>query len=144
MRSPPGPARSAPARSSSARPACWKAAAPRPIGAPATLSTSSMPPTQPSGRPREDSKYPAHTLSRDIGDLCELIDDRVLDRMSVLYEGTPRTCSVCSVSLTLGAAGLLEGRRASTHWGARNNLHLFNATYSAERVTEDGKYLTSA
>src|SRR5690349_457126 len=74
----------------------------------------------------------------------ELNEDRVLGWMAVLDQGTKRTCSVCTGSLILGAAGLLEGRRASTHWGARNNLHLFNATYSPERVTEDGKYLTSA
>lgn len=74
----------------------------------------------------------------------ELNEDRVLGWMAVLDQGTKRTCSVCTGSLILGAAGLLEGRRASTHWGARNNLHIFNATYSPERVTEDGKYLTSA
>ncbi|MGA9580520.1 MAG: DJ-1/PfpI family protein [Allosphingosinicella sp.] len=74
----------------------------------------------------------------------EANDDRVLGWMAVLDEKTSRTCSVCTGSLILGAAGLLEGRRASTHWGARNNLQLFNATYSDERVTEDGKYLTSA
>ncbi|HEU0099211.1 MAG TPA: DJ-1/PfpI family protein [Allosphingosinicella sp.] len=74
----------------------------------------------------------------------EINDDRVLGWMAVLDAVTTRTCSVCTGSLILGAAGLLEGRRASTHWGARNNLHLFNATYSPDRVTEDGKYLTSA
>ena len=71
-------------------------------------------------------------------------EDRVLGWMAVLDAVTTRTCSVCTGSLILGAAGLLEGRRASTHWGARNNLHLFNATYSPDRITEDGKYLTSA
>lgn len=74
----------------------------------------------------------------------EVNQDRVLGWMAVLDAVTTRTCSVCTGSLILGAAGLLEGRRASTHWGARNNLHLFNATYSPDRITEDGKYLTSA
>jgi transcriptional regulator GlxA family with amidase domain len=74
----------------------------------------------------------------------ELGEERVLGWMAVLDAATTRTCSVCTGSLILGAAGLLEGRRASTHWGARNNLQLFNATYSPDRVTEDGKYLTSA
>ena len=74
----------------------------------------------------------------------ELNQDRVLGWMALLDENTTRTCSVCTGSLILGAAGLLEGRRASTHWGARNNLYLFNATYSPDRITEDGKYLTSA
>jgi len=74
----------------------------------------------------------------------EVNEDRVLGWMAVLDGVTKRTCSVCTGSLILGAAGLLEGRRASTHWGARNNLHMFNATYSPDRITEDGKYLTSA
>ena len=74
----------------------------------------------------------------------ELGEERVLGWMAVLDEVTKWTCSVCTGSLILGAAGLIEGRRASTHWGARDYLGHFNATYSAERVTEDGKYLTSA
>jgi transcriptional regulator GlxA family with amidase domain len=74
----------------------------------------------------------------------ELGEDRVLGWMAVLDAVTTWTCSVCTGSLLLGAAGLIEGRRASTHWGAREYLGHFNATYSAERVTEDGKYMTSA
>ncbi len=74
----------------------------------------------------------------------ELGEERVLGWMAVLDDVTKWTCSVCTGSLILGAAGLLEGRRASTHWGARDYLGHFNATYSAERVTQDGKYWTSA
>lgn len=74
----------------------------------------------------------------------EMGEERVLGWMAFLDDQTTRTCSVCTGSLLLGAAGLLEGRRASTHWGARDYLGHFGATYSAERVTEDGKYLTSA
>ncbi|HEX8379596.1 MAG TPA: DJ-1/PfpI family protein [Allosphingosinicella sp.] len=74
----------------------------------------------------------------------EMGEERVLGWMAVLDTVTTRTCSVCTGSILLGAAGLLEGRRASTHWGARDYLGHFGATYSAERVTEDGKYLTSA
>ena len=74
----------------------------------------------------------------------EMGEERVLGWMAVLDGVTKRTCSVCTGSLLLGAAGLLERRRASTHWGARDYLGHFNAVYSAERVTEDGKYLTSA
>jgi transcriptional regulator GlxA family with amidase domain len=74
----------------------------------------------------------------------EMGEERVLGWMAVLDAVTTRTCSVCTGSLLLGAAGLLEGRRASTHWGARDYLGHFGAAYSADRVTEDGKYLTSA
>jgi transcriptional regulator GlxA family with amidase domain len=74
----------------------------------------------------------------------ELGDEALRDWLRAIDAGTRRTCSVCTGSLILAAAGLLEGRRASTHWGARDRLGRFGATYSAERVTEDGKYLTSA
>ncbi len=74
----------------------------------------------------------------------EMGEERVLGWMAVLDAVTTWTCSVCTGSLLLGAAGLIEGRRASTHWGARDYLGHFGATYSADRVTQDGKYLTSA
>ncbi|MET0439863.1 MAG: DJ-1/PfpI family protein [Devosia sp.] len=57
---------------------------------------------------------------------------------------TRLTCSVCTGALILGAAGLLDRRRASTHWRARNALAGFSAIYSPDRVTHDGKYMTSA
>jgi len=71
-------------------------------------------------------------------------DMALLQWLAATDATTKRTCSVCTGSLILGAAGLLEGRRASTHWGAREYLSPFGATYSSERVTEDGKYMTSA
>jgi putative intracellular protease/amidase len=54
------------------------------------------------------------------------------------------TTSVCTGSLLLGAAGLLEGRTVTTHWHFADLLEGFGATYSAERVVADGKYLTGA
>ncbi|MEO7178882.1 MAG: DJ-1/PfpI family protein [Allosphingosinicella sp.] len=77
-------------------------------------------------------------VQRELGDMA------LLKWLAALDLTTKRTCSVCTGSLILGGAGLLEGRRASTHWGARNYLKHFGATYSSERVTEDGKYMTSA
>ena len=74
----------------------------------------------------------------------ELGDEALRAWLKALDAVTTRTCSVCTGSLILGAAGLLEGRRAATHWGARDYLGRFGATYSGERITEDGKYLTSA
>jgi cyclohexyl-isocyanide hydratase len=51
-------------------------------------------------------------------------------------------CSVCTGALLLGAAGLLRGYRAATHWGVRDALHDFGATPSNERVCVDRNRLT--
>ena len=51
-------------------------------------------------------------------------------------------CSVCTGSLLLGAAGLLQGYRAAVHWGAREALSQFGAEPSSERVCVDRNRLT--
>ena len=50
--------------------------------------------------------------------------------------------SVCTGSLVLGAAGLLRGKRATSHWGARDLLAAFGATPTAGRVVRDGNLFT--
>jgi transcriptional regulator GlxA family with amidase domain len=52
--------------------------------------------------------------------------------------------SVCSGSLLLGAAGLLRGRRATSHWGVCSLLPRFGAIPVAERWVEDGPVITAA
>ncbi|WP_367046721.1 DJ-1/PfpI family protein [Streptomyces sp. Je 1-332] len=54
------------------------------------------------------------------------------------------TTSVCTGSLLLAAAGLLKGRRATSHWLALAELERFGATSTGERVVFDGKYVTAA
>ncbi|WP_230194090.1 DJ-1/PfpI family protein [Streptomyces coriariae] len=54
------------------------------------------------------------------------------------------TTSVCSGSLLLAAAGLLEGRRATSHWLALDRLAEFGVEPTGERVVFDGKYVTAA
>ncbi|MGW3917069.1 DJ-1/PfpI family protein [Streptomyces sp. NPDC005070] len=54
------------------------------------------------------------------------------------------TTSVCTGSLLLAAAGLLKGRRATSHWLALDQLARFGAKPTRERVVFDGGYVTSA
>jgi len=50
--------------------------------------------------------------------------------------------SVCTGALVLGAAGLLKGKRAATHWASMPFLKAFGAEPVAERVVRDGKLCT--
>lgn len=50
--------------------------------------------------------------------------------------------SVCTGSLLLGAAGLLQGRRAATHWASMDMLSAFGAIPTDERVVHDGHVIT--
>lgn len=51
--------------------------------------------------------------------------------------------SVCTGALVLGAAGLLEDRRATAHWAYANELERLGAHYVRERWVEDGKLITA-
>lgn len=50
--------------------------------------------------------------------------------------------SVCTGALVLGAAGLLQGKRATTHWASHSLLELFGAIPVKERVVRDGNLMT--
>ena len=61
-----------------------------------------------------------------------------------VHRGTRFTTSVCTGSLVLGAAGLLEGLEATTHWAVLSGLQRFGATPVARRVVQQGKIITAA
>jgi transcriptional regulator GlxA family with amidase domain len=64
--------------------------------------------------------------------------------LAYLRGGAQLTTSVCTGSLILGAAGLLDGRRATTHWSMLDALPEFGATPVRERWVADGPVLTAA
>jgi cyclohexyl-isocyanide hydratase len=69
-------------------------------------------------------------------------DEEVLDWLREQAAHARYVGSVCTGSLVLGAAGLLRGRRATSHWGARDLLAAFGATPTPERVVRDGNLFT--
>jgi cyclohexyl-isocyanide hydratase len=75
----------------------------------------------------------------------ELMDDaRVLDWLRRQAEGADLVFSVCTGALLLGAAGLLKGVRATTHWSAFSLLPYFGAVPVDERVVTDGRLAFAA
>lgn len=71
-------------------------------------------------------------------------DERVLSWLRAAHETTTWTTSVCTGSLVLGSAGLLQGKRATTYWLALDELAQHGATPVSERVVIDGKVVTAA
>ncbi len=68
----------------------------------------------------------------------------VLDWLRAAHEHSRWTTSVCTGSLILGAAGLLRGLKATTHWLSRERLRDFGAEPTAQRVVRAGKIITAA
>ncbi|MGL5839318.1 MAG: GlxA family transcriptional regulator [Sphingorhabdus sp.] len=76
-----------------------------------------------------------------------LADVRLRDWLQAVAPKVPRLASVCSGSVLLGAFGLLDGRRATTHWRGLDALGERAPAISVDRSTlfvEDGRVLTSA
>ena len=78
------------------------------------------------------------------GTLAAMQDRPTLDFLAAQGARARYVTSVCTGSLILGAAGLLHGRRATSHWLTLEVLPMFGAIPVAERVVEDGNVITGA
>ncbi len=81
-----------------------------------------------------------------IGTRALLDDAVVLDWLRTAHATSRFTTSVCTGSLVLGAAGLLDGLTATTHWSVLESLRRFGAVPTTERVVEhlDRRIITAA
>jgi transcriptional regulator GlxA family with amidase domain len=78
------------------------------------------------------------------GDVAGNAGPAVLDWLRSAHETSTWTTSVCTGSLILAAAGLLQGRRATSHWLALEELRRLGVEPASERVVFDGKLVTAA
>ncbi|MFF3171648.1 DJ-1/PfpI family protein [Streptomyces sp. NPDC057900] len=78
------------------------------------------------------------------GQSARMTDETLLGWLRTADATSTWTTSVCTGSLLLAAAGLLEGRRATSHWLALDTLKEYGAEPTGERVVTDGKYVTAA
>jgi putative intracellular protease/amidase len=79
------------------------------------------------------------------GGVRPLLDDQdFLGWLRRVHATTRFTTSVCTGSLLLAAAGLLDGLTAATHWGAVGEIEAYGATYTTERVVRHDRIITSA
>jgi transcriptional regulator GlxA family with amidase domain len=78
------------------------------------------------------------------GQSAQMENRALLDWLRAADATSTWTTSVCTGSLLLAAAGLLEGRRATSHWLALDFLAGLGVESTGERVVFDGKYVTAA
>jgi putative intracellular protease/amidase len=71
-------------------------------------------------------------------------DEQFLGWLRRAHETSQWTTSVCTGSLLLGAAGILDGLQATSHWLALDTLARFGAHPVSRRVVEQGKVITAA
>jgi len=71
-------------------------------------------------------------------------DQPVVDWLRQVHPATTWTTSVCTGSIYLAAAGILDGQDAATHWARADELERHGARYSGQRMVEFGKVMTAA
>lgn len=92
----------------------------------------------------EVSKPDVLLIPGGIGTRALVHDDVILDWIRSAHKTSQFTTSVCTGSLLLAAAGLLKGRKATTHFSARPLLLKYGATPTEDRVVQEGKIITAA
>ena len=78
------------------------------------------------------------------GQVALMDDERLMSWLRTVDAHSTWTTSVCTGSLLLGAAGLLEGKRATSHWLGLEQLRAFGAEPVQGRWVVDGKVVTAA
>jgi putative intracellular protease/amidase len=73
-----------------------------------------------------------------------LEDERLVGWIRGAHETSEWTTSACTGSLLLGAAGVLDGLEATTHWLDMDDLERYGAHPTGRRVVEQGKVVTAA
>jgi len=73
-----------------------------------------------------------------------LKDEALLDWVRSVSQTAQWCASACTGAAVYGAAGVLEGKRATTHWAFRENLRAMGVDVVPDRVVFDGKFVTGA
>jgi transcriptional regulator GlxA family with amidase domain len=73
-----------------------------------------------------------------------LTNEKIIDWIQNINSSSKWTVSVCSGTLLLAQAGLLNGKDCTTHWRRKEQLQHYNVNIINERYVHDGKFITSA
>ena len=79
-----------------------------------------------------------------LGTLQAMLNPALRNYLVAVTPTAHTVASVCTGALILAAAGLLEGRKATTHWALAAQLNRMGAHYQRQRWVQDGKFLCSA
>jgi cyclohexyl-isocyanide hydratase len=83
-------------------------------------------------------------VSGGLGQQALMEDREILSFIKNQADSGMYLLSVCTGALLCGAAGVLRGRRATTHWAAWDLLHYYGAIPTKARVVVDGNYISTA